>query len=61
MTFRVLAVGDVCGRPGLDFLRRSLSAVKKTYRIDFTVVNGENGAFSVDIEKLSWNVLRFKY
>ena len=42
MTFRVLAVGDVCGRPGLDFLRRSLGAVKKTYRIDFTVVNGEN-------------------
>ena len=25
------------------------------------VVNGENGAFSVNIEKLSWNVLRFKY
>ena len=25
------------------------------------VVNGENDAFSVNIEKLSWNVLRFKY
>ena len=25
------------------------------------VINGENGAFSVNIEKLSWNVLRFKY
>ena len=25
------------------------------------VVNGENDAFSVNIEKISWNVLRFKY
>ena len=40
MTVRILAVGDVCGKPGLDFLRRSLRAVQKTYRIDFTVVNG---------------------
>ena len=25
------------------------------------VVNGENGAFNIEIEKLSWNVLRFKH
>ena len=42
MTVNILAVGDVCGRPGLDFLRRSLRAVQKTWHIDFTVVNGEN-------------------
>lgn len=42
MTIRVLAVGDVCGRPGLDFLRKKLRSVQKTYRVDFTVVNGEN-------------------
>ncbi len=42
MTVNILAVGDVCGKPGLEFLRRNLRAVQKTYRIDFTVVNGEN-------------------
>ena len=42
MTVNILAVGDVCGRPGLDFLRRTLRTVQKTYHIDFTVVNGEN-------------------
>ena len=24
-------------------------------------VNGENGVFNINIDKLSWNVLRFKY
>ena len=42
MTMKILAVGDVCGKAGLDFLRRRLPTVKKTYHIDFTVVNGEN-------------------
>ena len=42
MNMRVLAVGDVCGKPGLDFLRRRLKDVQKEYKIDFTVVNGEN-------------------
>ena len=42
MNMRVLAVGDVCGKPGLDFLRRRLKTVQKDYKIDFTVVNGEN-------------------
>ena len=42
MTVNILAVGDVCGKPGLEFLRRTLRSVQKTYRIDFTIVNGEN-------------------
>ena len=42
MSMKILAVGDVCGKAGLEFLSRRLSAVKKAYRIDFTVVNGEN-------------------
>lgn len=42
MTINILAVGDVCGKPGMDFLKKHLSAVKKTYNIAFTVVNGEN-------------------
>jgi len=42
MTIKILAVGDVCGKTGLQHLSRHLGAVKKTYKIDFTVVNGEN-------------------
>lgn len=42
MTMHILAVGDVCGKAGLEFLSRRLSAVKKAYRVDFTLVNGEN-------------------
>lgn len=42
MTINVLAVGDVCGKLGLDFLSRHLPGIKKTKKIDFTVVNGEN-------------------
>lgn len=44
MDFRVLAVGDVCGENGLDYLCRSLRTLKKQRGIDFCVVNGENAA-----------------
>ncbi len=42
MVVRILAVGDVCGKAGLDFLSRHLRAFKKMHNIAFTVVNGEN-------------------
>lgn len=40
----ILAVGDVVGTQGCEFLRRKLPAFKKLKQIDFTVVNGENSA-----------------
>ncbi len=42
MTVNILAVGDVCGSNGLEFLRAHLRSVKKMKNIAFTVVNGEN-------------------
>ncbi|MDR1131636.1 MAG: YmdB family metallophosphoesterase [Oscillospiraceae bacterium] len=42
MTVNILAVGDVCGKTGINFLRQNLSEVKKLNNIAFTVVNGEN-------------------
>ena len=42
MSVRILAVGDVCGQPGLDHLEKILKPFKKEQQIDFTVVNGEN-------------------
>ena len=40
----ILAIGDVVGTPGCDFLRRHLPALKNLYRIDLCIVNGENSA-----------------
>ena len=44
MEFRVLAVGDVVGDPGLARVERSLRGLKRKWNADFTVVNGENAA-----------------
>jgi len=42
MEYRILAVGDVVGQSGVQFLKKHLRAVQKHQDIRFTVVNGEN-------------------
>ena len=44
MDFKVLAVGDVVGKPGMDRIGRSLRKLKKQTQADFVIVNGENAA-----------------
>ena len=44
MELRLLAVGDVVGQAGVDYLGRHLRSLKKLHGVDFTVVNGENAA-----------------
>ena len=44
MELHLLAVGDVVGDAGLEFLRRRLRTLKKKYDVHFTVVNGENAS-----------------
>jgi len=44
MDFKVLAVGDVVGNPGLERLRRSLRKLKRDTGADFVIVNGENAS-----------------
>lgn len=44
MDFKVLAVGDVVGNPGMDRIRRSLRYLKRKTGADFVIVNGENAA-----------------
>ena len=44
MDFKVLAVGDVVGDPGLERISRSLRYLKRKTGADFTVVNGENAS-----------------
>ncbi len=42
MVVKILAVGDVCGQPGLDSLEKRLKPFQRERDIAFTVVNGEN-------------------
>ena len=42
MSVKILAVGDICGEPGLDFLTIRLKDYRKENDIDFVVANGEN-------------------
>ncbi len=44
MDFKVLAVGDVVGNPGMERIRRSLRYLIRKTGAHFTVVNGENAA-----------------
>ena len=44
MDFKVLAVGDVVGNPGMDRVARSLRQLKRKTGADFVVVNGENAS-----------------
>ena len=44
MDFKVLAVGDVVGGPGLHKISHSLRWLKRKTEADFVIVNGENAA-----------------
>ncbi len=44
MDFKVLAVGDVVGNPGMDRVCKSLRKLKMQTGADFIIVNGENAA-----------------
>ncbi|MGI9255618.1 MAG: TIGR00282 family metallophosphoesterase [Salinispira sp.] len=42
MTRTILAIGDIIGQPGARALFALLAGLKKQYRADITIVNGEN-------------------
>ena len=44
MEFKVLAVGDVVGEPGMNRIRKDLRWLARKTGADFTVVNGENAS-----------------
>lgn len=41
---KVLAIGDVVSKQGCEYLRQTLPGLKKEYKADITIVNGENSA-----------------
>ena len=46
---KVLAIGDVIGKPGRDALRRLLPELKRQYAPDLVIVNGENAAGGIGL------------
>ncbi len=50
---RLLAVGDICGNVGCDYVRKILPQLKKEKKIDVVIINGENSAEGNGITKES--------
>ena len=44
MEVRILAIGDVVAKSGLELVSRRLRSVKKLTGAEFVVVNGENAS-----------------
>lgn len=38
----LLAIGDICGAPGIEIVRRKLGALRRQWGVDLCVINGEN-------------------
>lgn len=49
----ILAIGDVVGLSGCEFIRKHLPSLKKLKNIDFVIANGENSAEGNGITKFS--------
>ena len=41
---RILAIGDVCGSIGCEYVRKVLPTLKRDKQIDMVIINGENSA-----------------
>ncbi len=52
---KVLIVGDIVGRPGLNKLKEELPKLIKNENIDFCIVNGENSANGKGIRVKEYN------
>ena len=48
---KILAIGDIIGEAGVEKLEKELLKLKEENNIDFTIVNGENAASGMGINK----------
>jgi len=46
---KILAIGDIIGRPGRDAVKALLPELRRAYALDFVVANGENTAGGIGI------------
>ena len=56
-TFKILALGDVCGPRAVEYLSGSLWKIRKMYKADMVIANGENSAEPNGIDKESARAL----
>ncbi len=55
---KILAVGDIVGKTGVQMLKNNLPKIMKDYDVDFVIVNGENAAYGMGLtEKLYKEIL----
>ncbi len=54
---RILIIGDIIGKIGVDFVTGHLKSIKKLHDIDFCIANGENTANGNGISRGSANLL----
>ena len=54
---KILAIGDIVGDPGCNFLREKLFSFKEKHQIDFVIANGENSANGNGITPASANFI----
>jgi metallophosphoesterase (TIGR00282 family) len=58
MAFRILALGDIVGRPGRQVICQKLPAVVRHHQVDLVIANGENIAGGSGITANLFNKLR---
>ena len=54
---KILCVGDVVSHEGIDCLFNVLPRLKRKYRPDVIIVNGENSAIGNGIDKISYDMI----
>ena len=52
---KILAIGDIVGEAGVEKLQKELPRIKQENNIDFVLVNGENAAGGMGINKNNFN------
>ena len=56
-TFKLLAIGDICGPLAVDYLNKNLWKIRKEYGADMVVANGENCSEPNGVDKISAKTL----
>lgn len=54
---KILFVGDIVGECGVEYLIKNLDEIKKTYKINLVIVNGENSSNSNGISQKAYKDL----
>lgn len=65
MGFKILAIGEIVGKPGIFCIKKGLKKLKEEFKIDFVIANGEGttGGFgigknhSIQLHKLGIDVI----